>query len=235
MAQFRVRVQARRVLCRALSVTNGREAQPRENYMDANLIRLCGREIERPGHICAFFTSPTEEYETLLPYFRDGVNAGEHVLNIVDDALVDERASALQTNGVELGEAGVTVLGAAQTYLSTGRFEMEQMVTFVQDRLTHARARGQRVRTCGSMSWLRRNAAGTDRAIEYEARMNLLVPKFDCTFMCAYQLDHLSGETVVDIMATHPFVILNGELRENAFYIPPERYLADLLRGRQNQ
>jgi hypothetical protein len=153
--------------------------------MDAHSIRLCGRDVERPGHICAFFSSPEEECETLLPYFRDGVRDGEQVLNIVDDALLHERVSALQSSGVP--------------------------------------------------SCLRQNAPGTERAIEYEARMNLLVPKFDCTFMCAYQLEHLSGETVVDIMATHPFVILKGELRENTFYIPPERYLADLLNARTKQ
>jgi len=39
--------------------------------MEKQIIRLCGREVERPGHICAFFSSPEEEYETLLPYFRD--------------------------------------------------------------------------------------------------------------------------------------------------------------------
>ena len=30
---------------------------------------------------------------------------------------------------------------------------------------------------------------------------------------------------VADIMATHPYVILNGQVRPNAFYIPPEDYL----------
>jgi hypothetical protein len=85
------------------------------------------------------------------------------------------------------------------------------------------------------MGWLKQNAPGTDRAIEYEARMNLLVPKFDCTFMCSYQLDQLSGETIVDILATHPFVILKGEIRENSFYVPPERYLTDLLQRRRSQ
>ena len=200
--------------------------------MEKQIIRLCGREVERPGHICAFFSSPEEEYETLLPYFRDGVDAGEQVLNIVDDASVDERTASLQSSGIQVGEDGVTVLGADETYLASGKFEMEQMAAFVEQQLADARSRGRRMRTCGTMSWLKKNAPGTDRAIEYEARMNLLVPKFDCTFMCAYQLDQLSGETVVDILATHPFVILKGEIRENPFYVPPERYLADLLRAR---
>ena len=59
--------------------------------------------------------------------------------------------------------------------------------------------------------------------------MNLLVPKFDCTFMCVYDLHRLTGTMIADLMATHPYVIMNGELRENRFYIPPEQYLAEFL------
>lgn len=197
--------------------------------MDKHVIKLCGREIDRPGHICAFFESPKQEYETLAPYFRDGLNEGELVVNIVDDSVVGDHRARLAGDGFPLGNDGVSVFGSTETYLENGRFDMERMEAFVHDTLANARVKGKRVRTSGNMTWLRENAPGTDRAIEYEARMNLLVPKFDCTFMCVYDLSQLNGETVVDIMATHPYVILNGEIRENKFYIPPERYLDQLL------
>ena len=119
--------------------------------METHLIRLCGREVERPGHICAFFSSPEEEYATLLPYFRDGVDTGEDVLNIVDDASIDERVRSLQSSAMSIGENGVTVLGADQTYLATGRFEMEQMAAFVEQQLAAARLRG-RMRSSFSMA-----------------------------------------------------------------------------------
>lgn len=45
------------------------------------------------------------------------------------------------------------------------------------------------------------------RAIHYEARMNLLVPTFDCTFMCVYDRSALDGVMMADILATHPCVI----------------------------
>jgi hypothetical protein len=80
------------------------------------------------------------------------------------------------------------------------------------------------------MDWLSRNAPGSDRAIEYEARMNLLVPKFDCTFMCVYDLAKLDGKMVVDILATHRFTIFKGRIRQNSFYIAPEVYLERLLK-----
>ena len=33
---------------------------------------------------------------------------------------------------------------------------------------------------------------------------------------------------VIDIMRTHPMVIIGGVLQENPFYVPPDQFLAEL-------
>jgi hypothetical protein len=192
-------------------------------------IRLCGQDVEQPGHICAFFTSRDEEYETLVPYLREGVDGGESVLNVLDASRLQDHRERLESAGIPVDGDGVAIASAETTYLADGRFDMPRMVSFVADRLAAAHAEGRRVRTAGWMDWISRETPGMDRIMEYEARMNLLVPDFDCTFMCVYDLSALSGETVVDIMATHPYVILKGQIRKNPFFIPPDIYLRDLL------
>ncbi len=117
------------------------------------------------------------------------------------------------------------VASSEETYLAGGEFDMDRMVGFVRDHLVSAATQGRRVRTAGWMEWLSRGTPGVDRVMEYEARMNLLVPDFDCTFVCIYDLSTLNAETLVDILATHPFVILKGQIRENGFYVPPDAYL----------
>jgi hypothetical protein len=192
-------------------------------------IRLCGREIDQPGHICGFFTSREEEYDTIIPYLRDGVDKGEQVLNVLDESRLRDHRGRLEAAGIPMDDGRVQVSSSEETYLAGGRFDMARMVGFVRDHLVAARLEGRCVRTAGWMDWLSREAPGTERAMEYEARMNLLVPSFDCTFMCVYELAKLRGEMVVDIMATHPYVVLRGQIRENPFYIPPEVYLRDVL------
>jgi hypothetical protein len=196
-------------------------------------IRLCGQEIDQPGHICAFFSSRDEEYETLIPYLKDGVDAGEQVLNVVDEDRLRDHRARLEAGGVSVDDGRLLVASSEDTYLAGGQFDMERMVGFVRDRLVEAAAKGRCIRTAGWMDWMNRDAPGTERAMEYEARMNLLVPTFDCTFMCVYDLTKLHGELVVDIMATHPYVVLRGRVRQNPFYIPPEVYLKELLQGTQ--
>ena len=197
--------------------------------MTRRSIHLCGQEVEQPGHICAFFSSRDEEYGTLIPYLKDGVAAGEQVLNVLDADRLCEHRARLEAGGVTTDNGHVQIASSEETYLAGGHFDMARMVGFVREQLVTAATRGRCVRTAGWMDWIYRNAPGTERVMEYEARMNLLVPTFDCTFMCVYDLTRLSGHMVVDIMATHPYVILNGQIRQNSFYVPPEIYLRDLL------
>jgi hypothetical protein len=78
------------------------------------------------------------------------------------------------------------------------------------------------------MDWMHRGAPGTERMLEYEARMNFLAADFDCTFTCVYDLSKLDGATVADIIATHPYVVMRKQIRQNPFYIPPEVFLRDM-------
>jgi hypothetical protein len=192
-------------------------------------IHLCGQDVDQPGHICAFFTSRDQEYETLLPYCKEGFDAGEQILNVLDaDRLTDHRAR-LANSGIAVDDPRVAIASSEETYLASGHFEMAKMVDFVRDTLQAAAADGRKVRTAGWMDWMHRDAPGVKRVMEYEARMNELVSAFDCTFMCVYDLSALDGETVVDIMATHPYVILKGQIRQNPFYVPPEIYFRELM------
>jgi hypothetical protein len=196
--------------------------------MQRHAIRLCGREIDRPGHICAFFDSRDEEYATLLPFLKDGLESGEQIVNVLDAVRMPEHRARLQAAGISPDDQDVALATSEETYLAGGSFDMDRMVKFVRDHLETAYAKGKRIRTAGWMDWIHREGVNATRALEYEARMNLLVPDFDCTFTCIYDLAKLDGSMIVDIMATHPYVILRGRIRENSFYVPPEIYLRDL-------
>ncbi len=159
--------------------------------MTRRSIRLCGQEIDQPGHICAFFTSRDEEYDTLIPYMRDGVEAGEQVLTVLDAARIPEHRARLEAAMLSTTDGRVSISTSEETYLAGGYFDMARMVGFVHDHLADAAAKGQCVRTVGWMDWMHRDAPGNERTMEYEANMNLLVPTFDCTFMCVYDLAKL--------------------------------------------
>ena len=46
--------------------------------------------------------------------------------------------------------------------------------------------------------------------------------------ICKYDLSRFDASVVIDIMRTHPMVIVRGILQENTFYVPPDEMLNEL-------
>jgi hypothetical protein len=45
-------------------------------------------------------------------------------------------------------------------------------------------------------------------------------------------LGKFGGDTVIDIMRTHPMIIIGGLLHRNPFYVPPEEFLREVRQRR---
>jgi hypothetical protein len=46
--------------------------------------------------------------------------------------------------------------------------------------------------------------------------------------LCTYDLTKFGGEIVIDVMRTHPEIIIDGILQKNSFFIPPDEFLREL-------
>ena len=46
--------------------------------------------------------------------------------------------------------------------------------------------------------------------------------------ICTYDLSKFSASVVMDVMRTHPVVIIGGVLQENPFFVPPDQFLLEL-------
>jgi hypothetical protein len=44
--------------------------------------------------------------------------------------------------------------------------------------------------------------------------------------MCLYDLDRFGGQVLVDILKTHPRVLMGGTVLENLHYLEPDEFLA---------
>jgi MEDS: MEthanogen/methylotroph, DcmR Sensory domain len=77
-----------------------------------------------------------------------------------------------------------------------------------------------------------RGPPGVDDIVEYESRLNEVISGFDDVVVCSYDLNRFSATVVMDILRTHPQVIVGGILQENPFYLPPEQFLGELRERR---
>ncbi|MGZ5037165.1 MAG: MEDS domain-containing protein [Usitatibacter sp.] len=196
-------------------------------------VTVCGQRLDHSIHICAFFDSEREEYSCLAPYFAEGLDHGEQLVSIRDAAHHGDHLAKLRDAGLPVDEAIVDrrfkLMASEETYLKDECFESERMFSMLQDALEQGEEKFGHVRTCGEMSWALRNVTGTDQLMEYEARVNQLLPKHRCTLMCVYDVNRFSGRVLLDALSTHPYVIVNNKLVQNQYFVPPLEYLTGRL------
>jgi hypothetical protein len=52
------------------------------------------------------------------------------------------------------------------------------------------------------------------------------VPRYPLVLLCLYDLDQLRGDLFVDILRSHPKVLLGSTVLENLYYVPPDELAA---------
>jgi hypothetical protein len=196
-------------------------------------VRLPGAAARRFGHVCAFFRNREEEYRVLLPLAKEGFERGEKLYHIVDPEHRSERMRRLEDVGISPATARhpgqLQVRAWEETTLRGGRFDQEAMLVLLGEVLAGERANGRGLtRFWSNMEWALEDRPGVQSLVEFETRVNQILPKIDNLVVCAYDLTKFGAGVVIDILRTHPLVIIGGYLQENPFFVTPDEYLREL-------
>lgn len=200
-------------------------------------IRLAGRELGSNRHICAFFNSKKEEYDVLLSFIREGFECGDKACHIVDAGLHGAHRHQLTEAGIDCASADrkgqLELRSWEQAYLTDGHFDQDRMIALIQEVLKLGKTQGfQMTRLVANMEWALLDRPGVNDIVEYESRLNEVLPNYDDPVICTYDLSKFSAGVVIDILRTHPLVIIGGILQENPFYDSPDRFLRELSERR---
>jgi signal transduction histidine kinase len=183
-------------------------------------------------HVCGFFDGPEEEYAVTVPFVREGIERKELAFHIVDPALRARYASGLEQQGIpvaELEKSGQFELRTwPETYLRAGEFDPDRTLAFFDEVLRERRSRFPRVRFVAHMNFPNAPQETWDDWVAYEARLNHVLPKYPDPILCAYDVSTFTGALVIDLMRTHPAVVLDGVLRANPSFVPPDEFLIRL-------
>jgi hypothetical protein len=197
------------------------------------VVRLAGMELERPCHACAFFHSREEEYRVLLPFAQEGFERGEKGFHIVDARHRQERLQRLAQLGIDVREAELKglleVRAWENAHLRQGRFDQYAMLALIDEVLSSAKTDGFGfTRLWANMEWALEDFPGVYDLVEYETRLNHLLPKHNDVVVCTYDLTRFSANVVINILRTHPTVIIGDILQPNPFFVPPDEFLREL-------
>jgi len=203
-------------------------------------VNLAGREIGCSCHACAFFHTEDQFYKVLLPFIREGFAAGDRAVHIVDPAKRDRHVQALAAAGIDAERGQDTkqleVRRWEEAYLREGHFDQDAMLALIQDVLEDGRRQKfPMTRLVANMEWALEDRPGVRDIVAYESRLNYILPQYDDTVVCTYDLGKFSATTVMDILRTHPMVIVGEVMQENPFYTPPDQLLPELASRRQQR
>jgi hypothetical protein len=196
-------------------------------------MRCAGGVLGQHRHICAFFNSADEEHRVLRSFIKEGFERGDKACHLVDPDLREDHLRRLADAGIDVAQAmdtGQLELRRWQdTYLRDDRFDQDAMLALIEEVLQSGAASGYPLtRLVAHMEWALRDNPGVGDLVEYETRLNYLLPKYADPVICAYDLSKFSASVVMDVMRTHPVVIVGEVLHENPYFVPPDQLLLEL-------
>jgi len=203
-------------------------------------IPFAGSQLDETRHVCAFFNTDEEEYRVLLPFIKDGFECGHKAVHVVNPEQRNDHLNRLTAAGIDTAAAQqsgqLEIKTNTQAYLRDGRFDKDRMVE-VFEQLANGNARGgfPLSRIVCRMDWVVEGGSYVDDVVEFESRVNELWNRHEDAVICTYYLGKFGGDTVIDILRTHPMVIIGGILQHNPFFVPPEQFLPEFRERRARQ
>jgi hypothetical protein len=204
---------------------------------DDGSLQFAGSTLSQHRHICAFFNSIDEQHRVLRSFFKDGFDQGDKAFHLVDPERREEHLRRLAEAGIDVQEAiGIGQLEVRPWQdgpLRGGRFDQDTWLASFEQVLQSGAAAGYaQTRFLAHMEWALVDLPGVEDLIEFETRVNYVVPKYDGTVICAYDLARFGASVVIYALRTHPVVIIGGLVQENPFFVPPDQLLLEIRERR---
>ena len=125
------------------------------------------------------------------------------------------------------------LLTNTEAYIRGGGFDQDRMLEAFEQ-LARGGSKGgfPLSRICCRMDWAVEDRSYVDELVDFELRVNDVRGRHDDAVICTYHLGKFGGDTVIDIMRTHPLVIIGGILESNLFFVPPGGFRREVRESR---
>jgi hypothetical protein len=203
------------------------------NLSTKQFIHLGGINLGKQRHVCAFFQSQDQEDKVVVPFLKEGINCGEKAICALEPESRAHLLRKLSREGIEPASAEkrgqLELRELEEMYTLDGRFNQDVMLARLRELSNQATEKGfAQTRFVCAMEWAIKYRVEIDKLLEYEARLNEVLEEIGDPVVCIYDLAQFSAGVVLDILRTHPVVIIGEAAAQNPFFVPPEVFLQEL-------
>ena len=185
------------------------------------------------NHVCLIYDDEDQRRKIVSEYLAAGLKQGEFVGYFADTTSREDVLAWLSETGVDSQKAEEDgyfgVVKAEDAYCPSGRFVPQEVLDRVTARYTMLKQTNHTgSRVTGEMTWVLRDIPDTDRLLEYEVGLNMITDPFPHIGMCQYDARLFDGAMLFKVLQVHPYMIAQGKIVRNPYYIKPEEFLAKL-------
>src|SRR6202165_2552382 len=163
------------------------------------------------SHFFMFYETKEDLLDTLVPYFKAGLESGELCLWLVSEPLTEEEArNALRKAVPEfehyLADRSIEIVGGRRFYFSRNDPDLQRVIRTWIAKTDYAVTRGYAgLRVSANTAWLE----GKDwKAFsDYENEVNNSISRWRMTALCTYPLAGSTAAEILDVTRTHQFAI----------------------------
>jgi hypothetical protein len=183
-------------------------------------------------HMCLIFDQEEYRRKIVSEFLAAGLKHGEQVRYMTDVNTAQDVVSWFLDIGVELPpfrEDGPFIMFRAEdAYCPHGRFNPTETIARMKSRYDQAKRLGYSgTRGSGEMSWALKGVPGSERLIEFEALINAASETHHFLGICQYDARLFDGATLLNVLKVHPYMVAQGQVLRNPFYMKPEEFLKE--------
>lgn len=190
--------------------------------------------IDAGVHICAMHFGTRDRDQVLLPFLGDGLARGDKCFTAVnEDDSADLISKLTELLGTEvdvsrsISREQLEIRTSSEQVLSPDHFDPSAVIEFWDTSVTSALTNGFGfVRLTAEASWWMPQLPRLEDLIGYESELNRFTAKHPQAILCTYDLTQYNESIVLDLLKTHPMVLLSGIPIENPYYLTPDEFLA---------
>jgi len=166
-------------------------------------------------HFCQFYRTPQDLLDTLVPYFKAGLENNEYCMWVTSEPLsVKDAVAALRQAMPDFehyaAKGSIEILPYSEWYMKDDHFDQARVLNGWIGRLNQALAKGyDGLRLTGNTFWLESSQWQDFKA--YENVVNNVIGNYRMIAACTYSLDKCGASEVIDVVQNHQFALIKRE------------------------
>jgi hypothetical protein len=189
-----------------------------------------GIHVQPGDHLCGLYAGAQQRDDVLIPFLEAGLRSGDKCICVVDGTDPNEIVTALgsQVEGsTRAFGTQLEVFRSSDMYMRGGTFSAAEIIGAWKAAISDVMYDGRFDLVRAIESWsLRDVVPDSQELLALESEMNRYLPLYPQVIVCMYDLDRFGGNMVVDLLKTHPYILLSGMVVENPYCMTPDEILA---------